>query len=216
MTMSKALLVALLTGALLFLAAGCGGPAEPAQPATPQTETPGDSEEVTSVACISKSVVATSFEELEREATAIVIGTGTGESRPMDELEPGTNFGVAYQVEVERYLKGTGPDMLPVYNMEGCTSTVRGKPMRGPWVNPPPPIREGARYLFFLRPHPYLPDPDVMWRVTQPSRFLLDGGTASPDVSWPGPMKNFPAMPESDLVGTVEAIVRQATIDSSS
>ena len=84
-----------------------------AQPATPQTRAPGDSQEVTSVECIPRRIVRTSFEELEREATAIVIGTGTGESRPMQEPDPSRNFGVAYQVEVERYLKGAGPDMLP-------------------------------------------------------------------------------------------------------
>ena len=186
----------------------------PTEQAEPTPGAPGDSEEVTSVACISGGIVRTSFEELEEEATVIVIGTGTGESRPMDELEPGTNFGVAYQVEVERYLKGTGPDMLQVYNKEGCISNTRGpggKQLRGPWVDALSPIREGARYLFFLRPHPHLPDPDVMTRVAHPSRFLLDGGTASPDGPWPGPTTAWPAMPESDVIETVEGILRPAT-----
>ena len=126
----------------------------------------------------------------------------------MQERDPGTNFGVAYQVEVERYLKGAGPDVLPIYQTEGCVVTVKGKQLRGPWVDALSPIRDGARYLFFLRPHPYLSD--VMMRVAHPSRFVLDGGTASPDGPWPGPSTNFPAMLESDLIGTIEEILLAA------
>ena len=60
-----------IAAAVVVVLAACGTD-EPSQApvaptATPQTGVPGDDEEVASVACISRSIVRTSFEELEEE-----------------------------------------------------------------------------------------------------------------------------------------------------
>ncbi len=136
---------------------------------------PGDSQVVTTVVSAPRYVIFTSFEELEREATAIVIGTGTGqrESRTHqgrglnpDELDPNyAGVGVAYQVEVERYLKGAGPDVLLVYQNEGSLTIPTKGRRKGQQIATVDkaakfPIREGVRYLFFLRRPPYPPRSD--------------------------------------------------------
>ena len=220
-----------IAAAVVAVLAACGtdvpSQAPVAQSATPQTGAPGDSQVVTTVVSASRYVIFTSFEKLAREATTIVIGTGTGKQESQthqgrdpnnpSEVDPNyAGLGVAYQVEVERYLKGAGPDVLPVYQAEGSLITYtkgvsKGQQVRSVDKAAEFPIREGVRYLFFLTRMTYYPD--LMTGVAQPSRFVLDGGMANADGPWEGASAYFPAMPESDLVGTVEEIVRRATVD---
>ena len=65
--------------------------------------------------------------------------------------------------------------------------------------------------MFFLTRMTYYPD--LLTGVAHPSRFVLDGGTASPDGPWERASTYFPAMPESDLIVAVEEIMRRATVD---
>ncbi len=197
----------------------------PSAPLSPAGQ--GDSQVVTTVVSVPSYVIFTSFEKLAREATAIVIGTGTGKQESQthqgrdpnnpSEVDPNyAGLGVAYQVEVERYLKGAGPDVLSVYQAEGSLIThtkglSRGQQVRTVDKAAEFPIREGIRYLFFLKPMTYYPD--LMTGVAHPPRFVLDVGKASPDGPWEGAPEYFPPGPESDLIGTVEEIVRRATAD---
>jgi len=222
-----------IAAAVVVVLAACGTD-EPSR-------APSEAQVVTTAVSAPRYVVLTSFEELAEEATAIVIGTGTGQRESQthqgrdpnnpSQLDPNyAGLGVAYQVEVERYLKGAGPDVLSVYQSEGSLTTHSGGPgvvgvgvpggsgtVSGNQVRTVSkaaefPIREGVRYLFFLEPMTYYPD--LMTGVAHPPRFVLDGGTASPDGPWEGASEYFPTMPESDLIDTVEEIVLAVSMAS--
>ena len=156
-------------------------------------------------------------EELVAKSSVVVIGTVSYDEPttrnihgrdPSDPSKPDPNFisvGSIYQVNVERYLKGSGGDTLPVVQLESIiTNTGRG-------VNESRrreadfPLTKGTRYLLSLKSHAQAPD--LWFGAAEPYRWVLSSGQAKVETPFEGARAMFPDTSEADLVTSVEAFV---------
>jgi hypothetical protein len=151
------------------------------------------------------------------KSSVVVIGTVSSDEptkrnihgeNQRDPSKPDPNYisvGSMYQVNVERYLKGSGGDTLPVVQLESTiTNTGRG-------VNESRtreadfPLTKGTRYLLFLTPHAQAPD--LWYGTAEPYRWVLSSGQATVETLVESARTMFPDTSEADFVASVEAFV---------
>ena len=168
-------------------------------------------------------MTAENLADLVAQSTLIVIGT-TSEGEPRVERVPGrdssdrskpdanfTMIGNVYQIEIERYLKGSGDSSLSVIQQVGFDAYVPG-PNNSPGMltqarydNLALMLGRSNRYLLFLRDHA---DTEGLWSGTaQPYKFLLVNGDARSEIPLGTLDGAFPNRPESEFIDQVEALI---------
>lgn len=172
-----------------------------------------------------------SLEELVDLSPIIFIGTvrGRGEvvntardvndiSRPDEHL---FHLGQVYEVQVERYLRGEGPDIRSVVQMEGVffdekqplppTITSELVEAAREQFTEYIPMEEGMRYLFFVKVVPEI-DPSAEYVATSygfPWRFTLpESGQARPVTPYVEANELFPPQNSEQLIQEVEDLTR--------
>ena len=141
-------------------------------------------------------------------STVIVIGTVPSNDPVAVRVQDQSNasvhgVGSGFNVQVERYLKGSGGDTIPIIQFYGLDYTDQGETWQSRDTNEGLLMGKNNRYLFFLRPngtHPgYWSGPAL------PYKFLLAGGQATAE-SPVGDLRGaFPEQSESDFISSVEA-----------
>ena len=162
--------------------------------------------------------------KLVAHSTLIVIGT-TSNAEPREERIPGrlpsdpskpdpnyTMIGNVYEVEVERYLKGSGDTTLPVIQSIGYEAIIPGPgntPGRLTQGRDTPPhllLGKSSRYLLFLSEQG--DDAPGLWMgAVHPYKFLMSDGRAkveSPVGTLDGA---FPDRTEAEFVSLVESLI---------
>ncbi|MGQ9684124.1 MAG: hypothetical protein ACUVX9_16460 [Anaerolineae bacterium] len=210
--------------ALMALAAACLAACRPAATPTPVPVPTAEPTAAVTIHVAASWVTVKALPELVAQSTVIVVGRQVGvggvfnaarmvsdHSQPDPQL-----YGVAqvYQLQVERYLKGSGPETLDYAQVEGYIEPYSGEPTlptieaaKSAWGEVPP-VRAGVRYLFFLRPMGlgYLDDQHLTGTVC-PSRFVLTDDDSYPETPWTWAGKFFPHRPPDELVAEVEQLV---------
>lgn len=162
-------------------------------------------------------VTASSVEDLVGRSSLVVIGTvaSTGPERreipgrlPSDptQIDPNyTGVGQIYEIEVERYLKGTGGTTIRVVQFEGSIVSLGGQVREIQSESAGHPLTSATRYLLFLIPQGQVDD---LWLGTaQPFRFALSSGLAKAESPEGGIPDLFPNRSESTLISEVETIL---------
>lgn len=196
----------------LFSLACAGPPEEPVTASSSQADIGQASYET-----------ADSLRELLNQSTIVAIGqiVGTGDvvnmaRNPANISEPDPTFfilGQTYQVEVQRYLKGSGSEVIEVLQPEGFingnrTPITQQAIERSRATYSHIPMDAGNRYLFFLKSTSGFPDGAYFTGVAHPWRFTLPiGGIAQPESPWRGATEVFPPQPSAKLVSQVEQLV---------
>ena len=127
---------------------------------------------------------------------------------PLDPSKPDPNYiavGSIYQVNVERYLKGSGGDTLPVVQLENTITNIGGRVTESRMQEADFPLTKGTRYLLFLKPHGQAPD--LWFGTAEPYRWILSSGQAKVETPSEGARTTFPDTDEAGLVASVEAII---------
>jgi len=172
-----------------------------------------------------------SLEELVDLSPIIFIGTvrGHGEvvntARDVNDIsQPDKHLfhlGQVYEVQVERYLQGDGPDVQSVVQMEGvfydekqplpATITPELVETAREQFTEYIPIEEGVRYLFFVKVVPEV-DPSAEYVATSygfPWRFTLpESGEARPDSPYVEANVLFPPQESEQLLQEVGELIR--------
>ena len=155
--------------------------------------------------------------KLATHSTLIVIGT-VADSDPRIERVPDQtpsspsspitdvfSVGEVYDVQVERYLKGSGESTLSVVQFIGLDYTEDDQIIQARSKNPGLLMGKGNRYLLFLQDQT---ETEGLWvGDVEPYRFLLADGEArveSPVGTLDGA---FPDRTEAALVGLVESLI---------
>ena len=175
--------------------------------------------------------IAGSLEELVDLSPIIFIGTvrGHGEvvntARDVDDInQPDKHLfhlGQVYEVQVERYLQGDGPDIQSVVQMEGLFYDEK-QPLPAS-ITPELietareqfteyiPMKDGVRYLFFVKVVPEV-DLEAEYVATSygfPWRFVLPvNGEARPDTPYVEANELFPPRDSEQLLQEVENLIR--------
>ena len=117
--------------------------------------------------------------KLVAHSTVIVIGTipnnyEPAEVRAQDKISSDVQaVGGSYNVQVERYLKGTGGNTIPVVQFYGLDFTDKGQRRQMRDNNTNLLLGKGNRYLLFLKENGSIPG---YWSGTiHPYKFLLKG-----------------------------------------
>ena len=119
--------------------------------------------------------------KLVANSTVIVIGTLPHNEpdtvRVQDQSAANVQaVGSDFNVQVERYLKGSGSDTIPVVQFYGLDYTDRGQARQARDTNANLLLGKGNRYLLFLKENSSLPG---YWSGTvHPYKFLLKDGRA--------------------------------------
>lgn len=161
---------------------------------------------------VSGDVYSLPWEELIQKAELVAIGVvgKQGEYERIDAGAPGLQ-GVAatYSIEVQRYVKGTGPDLLNLRKVVAHEYSGEESFIPEPYayyIDHSSPLSVGGRYLLAL----IVSDDGWAEFVAEPSRFRLDAGQA---VAESGMLddaflaERFPTKSEADLIGEIEALV---------
>ncbi len=176
-----------------------------------------------------------SLEELVATAPIVVIGRirDAGEvinmaRKPNDitQADPMVVvLGQVYHLEVQRYLKGTGPATLNVVQAEGFlydqdrpvaipTTQVeidKVKAAENAGGDQFVPMQAGMNYLFFVHDlNGFAPTLNyVTTAAGQPWRFTLpDGGNARPESAVSEANRLYPELPSAALLGQMEKLIR--------
>lgn len=169
-------------------------------------------------------ITARTLDDLIAQSPVIVVGRVIGPReivnmarKPGNPREPDPEtfiLGQVYDVAVERYLKGTGGDILYVVQSEGFINVNR-TPVSEQTMQqaretfPHIPMVAGKTYLLFLAPLSW--DPQYLAGRLHPWRFVLTpDGMAEPESPWHDAPTVFPPIPAEDLLGQVEEMVNQA------
>jgi hypothetical protein len=162
-------------------------------------------------------VPPSTLEELAAKSSVVVIGTVSSDEPttrnihgryPGDSSRPDPNYigvGSIYQVDVERYLKGSGGDSLPVVQFESTITNHNGQMVENPRREADFPLTKGTRYLLFLEPQSEAPD--LWFGTTEPYRWVLSSGQATVETLVESARAMFPDTSEVDFVASVEAFV---------
>jgi hypothetical protein len=212
-------LVCLIIASLLLAACGTAGtpanqaaaPVEPSAPATIQASAdaePSPPPTTTETATASYDSLA----EPVAEATTIVVGR-VRQAQQIQDLDgpPGIpdmpSLGLAvtqiYIVEVERYLKDSGPNTITIANFE--PRTERDTPLRpaGDAL-----LREGESYLLLLDTVQGMGSEQAYTGGMEPWRFALpDDDLAQPVTDNPAIIAAFPPRPAAELIAEVERLI---------
>jgi hypothetical protein len=138
-----------------------------------------------------------------------------------DQTQPARDsFGVGqeYQVQIERYLKGSGPAVLTVVVTEGAILSPPEKVTqadieRAKAASGIPPLTVGARYLLLLKSFTvHYPGTDYYAGQGQPWRFVLsEDGTGVLEAP-SGALGSFPQdfipRPDAPLLPQVEQLIQ--------
>ncbi len=148
--------------------------------------------------------------KLVANSTVIVIGTVPDDKPESIRVQDQSNanvqsVGSGFNVRVERYLKGSGSDTIPVLQFTGFDFRDRGQARQVRDRNENLLLDEGSRYLLFLTENESYPG---YWSGTiHPYKFLLMDGEArveSPVGTMDG---KFPNRPESEFIDEIEALI---------
>lgn len=159
------------------------------------------------------------LEEAE-EARELAMFPG-GPSQPQDNAYV---LGQAYRLQVERYVKGEGPDAIRVVQAEawGLRDVLAAsaspqeeiEAMRQEALERHHflPFAPDTTYLLFLSPLWRDADSDYLTGTRHPYRFVLtEDGQAYPDSPWDGAKRAFPARPAEELFGEIERLMEEAS-----
>lgn len=214
----------IVTSALAFAALACTIPnvqlpATPKPPATampPNTPVPARADPAIQHRTIvshssywtanNLSGSGTALDKLIANSTVIVIGTvpvGDPDTlRPLDATGNVRVVGSGYNVQVERYLKGSGPNTIPVVQFHGLDFTDQGTTRQTQNDDKDLLLGKNNRYLLFLKENStavgYWSGP------AQPYKFLLSGGQAKVESPVGDLDGAFPQQSESDFISSVE------------
>ena len=145
--------------------------------------------------------------KLVANSTAIVIGTvpnNEPDAVRVQDQSPGVQVvDSGFNVQVERYLKGSGADTIPVVQFYGLDYTDQGVPRQARDTNEDLLLGKGDRYLLFLRENGSYPG---YWIGTaHPYKFLLTGGQAKVESPVGDLDGAFPEQSESEFIDSVES-----------
>ena len=148
--------------------------------------------------------------KLVENSTVIVIGTVPNDESNSIRVQDRTNasvqsVGSSFDIQVERYLKGTGGDTIPIVQFTGLDFLDRGETRQVRDKNENLLLDEGSRYLLFLKENESYPG---YWSGTiHPYKFLLvddEARSESPVGTMDG---EFPNRPESEFIDEIEVLV---------
>ncbi len=167
-------------------------------------------------------ISATSFRDLVQSADIVVVAKivnrkeeGFNQARdPRDHSRPAADIlspAVAYELQVEQYLKGRGESTLYLLTAERTMFPQPNDKARAVVSHVTIPLHLNSRYVLFLRrvamPYPDVPAKEWVVGVVEPYRFRLEGGMAWVESPWPPAEKYFPPMPEEALLERVRGLV---------
>ena len=193
-------------------------PATPLPPNTPvpvptrsaHVATPHGGTIITEVSYWTVNAMSGSSDALDKliaNSTVIVIGTVPSNDpdavRAQDESANVHVVGSGYNVQVERYLKGSGPDTIPVVQFYGLDFTDQGGNRQARNDDDDLLLGKNNRYLLFLKENSsaagYWSGP------AHPYKFLLSGGQAKVESPVGDLGGALPEQSESDFISSVEA-----------
>ena len=152
-------------------------------------------------------------------STAIVIGTLSHDEPESVRVQDRSNasvqsVGSSFNVQVERYLKGSGDDTIPVVQFTGLDFRDRGQTRQVRDKNEDLLLDEGSRYLLFLKENESYPG---YWSGTiHPYKFLLVDGEARSESPVGTLGGKFPNRPESEFIDEIEALIAGKELPSTS
>ena len=151
--------------------------------------------------------------KLVAHSTVIVIGTiphyEPDEVRAQDKISADVQaVGGGYNVQVERYLKGTGGKTIPVVQFYGLDFTDKGQRRQMRDNNTNLLLGKGNRYLLFLKENSSLPG---YWSGTiHPYKFLLKDGLAKAESPVGDLDGAFPEQSEADFISSIESRIAES------
>ena len=146
--------------------------------------------------------------KLVANSTVIVIGTvPTAEPenlRVQDQINANVRaLGNGFNVQVERYLKGSGADTIPVIQFYGLEFMERGRLRQGRNKDANLSLGKGDRYLLFLKENSSY---QGYWSgPAHPYKFLLSDGRAKAESPVGDLGGAFPEQSEAEFVSSVES-----------
>ena len=167
-------------------------------------------------------ISVTSFRDLVQSADIVVVAKVVNRKEegfnlardPRDHSRPATDIlspAVAYELQVEQYLKGRGESTLYLLTAERTLFTQQNDKAMSVVSHVTIPLQLNSRYVLFLRrvdmPYPDVPAKEWVAGVVEPYRFRLEGGMAWVESPWPPAEKYFPPMPEEALLERVRELV---------
>lgn len=190
---------------------------------TPTPQQPSPTAQAVTSGVSDDYITASSIRDLVQRSSLIVIGQviSTGGTfnmarDPNDISRPDPNvieIGQIYEIQVQRYLKGTGDGTVYVVQPEGflgphadktaaaiATARAQDKHIR---------MRSAIAFLMFLQPHPKVADAGVPNNqyyvgVAEPWRFdLSDPNLVRPESPWLGASQLFPPRTSTQIVNQV-------------
>ena len=150
--------------------------------------------------------------KLVANSTVIVIGTvpvAEPEAlRVQDQTNPNVRaLGNGFNVQVERYLKGSGADTIPVIQFYGLEFMERGRLQQGRDKDERIRLGKGDRYLLFLKENSSYPN---YWSgPAHPYKFLLSDGRAKAESPVGDLSGAFPEQSEAEFVSGVESRIAE-------
>lgn len=150
-------------------------------------------------------------------STVIVIGTVPIAEPESLRVQDQTNanvraLGNGFNVRVERYLKGSGADTIPVIQFYGLEFMERGRLRQGRDKDERLSLGQGDRYLLFLQENSSYPG---YWSgPAHPYKFLLSDGRAKVESPVGDLGGAFPEQSEADFVSSVESWISKTSVAS--
>ena len=151
----------------------------------------------------------TALDKLIANSTVVVIGTvpvsAPDTLRPLDATGNVRVVGSGYNVQVERYLKGSGPDTIPVIQFYGLDFTDQGSNRQARNDDKDLLLGKNNRYLLFLKKNStavgYWSGP------AHPYKFLLADGKAKVESPVGDLGGAFPERAMTEFISEVEALI---------
>ena len=198
-------------------------PLPPATPLPPDTPVPPPTPAPTVIPRIGSVVVDIDYatvnmlpgtsdplSKLVEHSTVIVIGRLSRDEPDSVRVQDRTNasvqsVGSSSNMQVERYLKGTGGETIPIVQFTGLDFFDRGQTRQVRDKNENLLLDEGSRYLLFLKENESYPG---YWSGTiHPYKFLLEDGEARSESPVGTMGGKFPNRPESEFIDEIEALI---------
>ncbi len=118
------------------------------------------------------------------------------------------SVGNVYNVQVERYLKGSGTPTLSVIQSVGLDFTIQGDTKQFRDTSEELLLGESSRYLLFLQRRPDAPH---LWMgPAQPYKFLLADGMAKAESPVGDLGGALPDRPEAEFIREVEGLIARS------
>jgi hypothetical protein len=167
---------------------------------------------------VSDYITARSIGDLVHQSELIALGTVAKVAdvhfntarNPRDPSQPASDLfitGTIYEIQVERYLKGSGGTDLRIVQSEDISLPNESGEVPTIHISESfVPLEVGVRYLFFLKtmePYPDSPFSHLYRGTAEPYRFRLEEGVAKPETPSRLGGDLFPAMKEDTLLQQV-------------